>query len=130
MAKRSKTTSGKENLKRVLRRGEKTAAMVNIHQAIDACRMVVNKTKKKVESKLQKGMRVNILQRGKKVDEAVVLRVDVGEIEIESLKLRPGNKTEFGFVPNAGWRVLFEDPFTGARCFSQRAPTYVFEPVS
>ena len=74
------------------------------------------------------------------IDEAIVRRVGTGghpstdEIEIESLNLHPGETTEFVFIRHSdpdreGWRMLFEDPMTGGRCFSQRAPTYNFEPA-
>ena len=89
---------------------------------------------------LTKGMKVKILENGEVIDEAIVRRVGSGghpptqEIEIESLGLHPGETTEFAFIRHSdpgreGWRMLFEDPMAGGRCFSQRAPTYTFEPA-
>ncbi len=86
------------------------------------------------------GMKVKILEKGGIIDEAIVRSVGTGgqplmqEVEIESLQLHPGETTKFAFIrhddPNrAGWRMLFEDPMTGGRCYSQRASTYAFEPA-
>ena len=84
------------------------------------------------------GMKVKILEKGETIDEAIVQRVGIGghpptdEIEIKSLKFHPGETTEFAFIRHSdsdreGWRMLFEDPMAGGRCFSQRAPTYTFK---
>jgi hypothetical protein len=88
---------------------------------------------------LKEEMRVNILQDGKKVDEAIVRRVGIGgdppteEIQIESLRLYPGDRKEFAFIRigqiQIGWRMLFREPMTNARCYSQLAPTFTFEPI-
>ena len=87
---------------------------------------------------LTKGMKVKILENGEVIDKAIVRRVGTGghpptqEIEIESLNLHPGETTEFALIRHSdpsreGWRMLFEDPMAGGRCFSQRAPIYTFE---
>jgi len=88
---------------------------------------------------LAKGMKVKILEKGEVIDEAIVKYVGTGgypptqEIEIESLNLQPGEMAEFAFIRHSnvseGWRMIFKDPMTGDRCFSQRAPTYTFEPA-
>jgi len=86
------------------------------------------------------GTKIKMLENGKMIDEGIVRRVGTGnhpakqEIEVESLKLYPGEKTEFAFIPHNdqskhGWRMLFKDPMAGGRCFSQRAPCYTFEPA-
>ncbi|MDP2587283.1 MAG: hypothetical protein Q8P33_00720 [bacterium] len=93
-----------------------------------------------VKQHLEKGMKVKILENGEVIDEAIVRRVGTGghprtqEIEIESLNLYPGKTTEFAWIRHSdpsreGWRMLFEDPMTGGRCFSQLAPICVFEPA-
>lgn len=86
-------------------------------------------------------MRVVILNQEKEViDEAVIRRVGRNghpsrdEIEVESLMVRPGEKTEFAFVRHRdprkeGWRMLLKDPLSGVLFFGQRASTYTFEPA-
>ena len=83
------------------------------------------------------GTKVKILENGEVVDEAIIRSVGIGgnpttqEIEVESLKLHPGQKTQFAFIRHyspEGWRMLFRDPMAGGRCFSQRGPTYVIDP--
>lgn len=92
------------------------------------------------EQHLAEGMKIRILKEEEVIDEAIIKYVLYNgdelpdEIRIESLKLNPGKTFEFGFIQHIdlikkGWRMLFEDPFTGSQCFSQRAPTYTFEPV-
>jgi hypothetical protein len=89
---------------------------------------------------LTEGMKIKILENRDLIDEAIVQRIRTGghpstdEIEIKSLNLHPGEITEFAFIRHSdpdreGWRMLFEDPFTGSHCFSQRAPTYTLEPA-
>lgn len=89
---------------------------------------------------LEVGQKVAMLENGKVIDRGILRRVGTGgspekpEIEVESQKLAPGTKTEFAFFHDrdeskSGWRMLFEDPMAGGRCFSQRAPLYVFKPV-
>lgn len=85
---------------------------------------------------LVKGMKVKILEKGEVIDEANIRRLGTGkhslmdEIEIESLKLHAGETIEFVFIPSReGWCMVFEDPMAGGRCFSQRGPTYTFEPA-
>lgn len=77
------------------------------------------------------GMELEILERGEVIDRVIVKRTGFDrvlgkeEIEVECLALRPGNRFTFAFFPEAeGWRMLFEDPFTDERCYSQRAPVY------
>lgn len=87
---------------------------------------------------LTEGAEIRIFERGEEIDRAIIRRVGTSgdpatdEIQTESLKLFPGEKTEFVFFPHRdsdkeGWRMLFKDPMTGSRCFSQRAPAITFE---
>ncbi|MFA6429930.1 MAG: hypothetical protein WCV84_05560 [Patescibacteria group bacterium] len=77
------------------------------------------------------GMRVQVIQRGEAVDEAIIKRVSTGgnpptqEVEIESLNHSPGRRTQFALI-DGGWRMLFNDPMAGGRCYSQRAPSCSF----
>lgn len=84
------------------------------------------------------GQTVNIVENGKTIDRAIIRRVGRGgdppgdELLVESLDRRPGAQTEFASIGTCapiGWRVLFADPFTGRRCFSQRAPAYEIVPA-
>ena len=91
------------------------------------------------EQRLSTGMKVKILENGKEMDEAVVNLIGIGgwplaqQIVVESTRLKPGEKTKFAFIQQeslqAGWRLIFKDPMTNTDCFSQRAPTYDFEPI-
>jgi hypothetical protein len=80
------------------------------------------------------GIKAYLLESTEVIDEIIIHRVGESEIEVESLKLTPGERIEFAFIQHKdpekeGWRMLFEDPFTGKRCYSQRAPTYVIKSV-
>ncbi|MEK7089483.1 MAG: hypothetical protein AAB920_01560 [Patescibacteria group bacterium] len=91
------------------------------------------------EQRLRTGTKVKILENGKEIDEAVVNLIGIGgwplaqQVVVESTKLKPGIQTKFAFIQQenllAGWRLIFKDPMTNGDCFSQRAPTYDFEPI-
>ncbi len=92
----------------------------------------------KAQQHLTIGMKIKVLEKSEVIDEAIIRRARIGEnpltqeIEAESLKLHPGKITEFAFIQDSdpdkqGWRMLFENPMGRGRCFSKRAPTYVFE---
>lgn len=78
---------------------------------------------------LKKGMRLKMIKNGKKIDEVKVLSVsgDGCKIEVESLRLNPGDADEYGLVPGLGWRSLYPDPFTGVTCFSKDEAACDFE---
>jgi len=89
---------------------------------------------------LREGMEINILEHGAKIDVAIVVRVGSGvdpataEVEIESQHLRPGDRAVFAFFcgdPSLkeGWRMLFENPMSGGRCFSKGKSVYELVPV-
>lgn len=80
------------------------------------------------------GLRMEILDFGRKVDEITIKSINDRNqrIEVESLKLNPGKTVWFGVVSRTadlGWRMLFEDPLAGGLCYSQRAPIYFFKPI-
>ena len=84
------------------------------------------------------GFRAALLECGEVIDTVRILCVERGgehnslEMQIESLDLDPGAKEEFVFLAvrdREAWRMLFEDPMAGGRCFSQRAPGYDFAPI-
>ncbi|MFA5163015.1 MAG: hypothetical protein WC441_00640 [Patescibacteria group bacterium] len=84
---------------------------------------------------LQKGAKVHLIEAGEKIDEAIICYAGnsnsslTEEIKIESLRLFPGKKFDFAFI-DGGWRMLFCDPMTRDRCYSQNAPVYRIEPAS
>ncbi len=85
---------------------------------------------------LAAGVKIRIFEKGKAIDEVIVSSVGLKEeskvvVRIRSLDLYPGTEHDFGLVSEAGgWELLFEGPMSSSeRCFSQRAPAYVFEPA-
>ena len=79
------------------------------------------------------GMEAELIEAGEVVDRVIIRRVIADEeVEIESLDLDPGARETFAAFPqpeDARWKMLFEDPFTYARCYSQRAPFYEIRPL-
>lgn len=85
------------------------------------------------EKVLQNGMTVNILENHKVIDRALVLSAAAKEVSVRSLQLYPGEAFDFAMIDAEGktgsdWIMLFKDPFSGGRCFSERAPSYALEP--
>lgn len=81
------------------------------------------------------GMELEMLEGEEVVDRLLVKRVGRGgvplrdEIDVESLDLHITRLFTFVYFPDrGGWRMLFEDPLTENRCFSQRAPVYTIRP--
>jgi hypothetical protein len=86
-----------------------------------------------VEAGFEIGLQLQVFQDGKEEteDEMVVVRTgvwsDCSRITLQSLKKYPGE--EFDFVlTSLGWKYLFKDPMAEGFCFSQRGPSYVFQP--
>lgn len=86
------------------------------------------------------GLRVAVVEKNEQIDEAVVRSFisgtngDFDEIHIESLSLHPGVIREL--IQCSGresegreWAVIFKDPFTDSRCYSQRGPTFDIRPL-
>lgn len=85
------------------------------------------------------GDEIEILEKGKVIDHALVKRVennprtDCHEVTIESQRLHPRERSTFiSFSGGLHWLLLFEDPFTGAPCYNSRydAPHYVLRKKS
>jgi len=83
-------------------------------------------------------MRVKMLDGEEVIDTGVIC--DIGEndhgrpkIRVRSQRFYPGQITEFGLLALSHgvskWCMLFEDPFTGDLCYSQRGPSYDFVPA-
>lgn len=58
----------------------------------------------------------------------------IREMTVESLDVFPGKVTEFAGFSFGGhqsrcWCVIFYDPFSDQRCYSERGPTYKFVAV-
>jgi hypothetical protein len=84
------------------------------------------------KQRLIEGEKVKMIEEGNIIDEGIVRRVGANEIEVESLNLYPGKRTEFAFFQQAkgySWCMLFKDPMTGKRCLNTRGPNYLFEPI-
>lgn len=87
---------------------------------------------------LHTGMKVKMLDGDEVIDEGVVCRVDPDDhgrkkIRVKSTRTYPGQFTDFALVAYGNmtpkWCMLFEDPFSGGLCYSQRGPSYDFVPA-
>lgn len=71
-----------------------------------------------------------LFENKEKIDDVKVISFKENEVTVESLTLNPGALTTFantGDAVNQTWKMLFDDPMGGGRCFSQRAPFYEFQ---
>ncbi len=86
------------------------------------------------------GQLVSVLENDEIIDEGILKRIESGgnterdEIDLESQKFDPGIMKELASFRHydeskAGWRLLFKDPMTGRRCYSEYAPLYVLKPL-
>lgn len=76
---------------------------------------------------LRVGQKVRLLDGNTVEDEGVISRMEDDAITFKSLHRYSGEETElvcFGNPAGAAWKVLGEDPMTGARTYSQRGPSY------
>lgn len=84
-------------------------------------------------TKLMTGIKAELVEANEVIDRVLITRVvSEDEVETESLEMDPGARETFAaFTEPAGtrWKMLFEDPFTYRRCYSQRAPSYEIRPI-
>jgi hypothetical protein len=84
------------------------------------------------------GVKVEIFQDGKSIDEGTVLTIDKSDenkptLKLKSEFLRVEGILEFGTLDGenlmeAGWFYIFKDPFNPLkRCFSRSGPIYKFK---
>jgi choline dehydrogenase-like flavoprotein len=84
-----------------------------------------------LQTTLQKGMRVTLLERGVEVAQGTITRLLPGELEFtdgdpkyKDFAREFAYKREWG-----GWKKLHEDPFTRGRCTSEFGAIYMFVPI-
>ena len=86
-----------------------------------------------LQTTLAKGMRVKVCEYGKEVAEGTITEIVPGELELTmagtGTKSRE-DKREYVYRKSwHGWKSTHGDPFTGARCTSEFAPSYLFKPI-
>ncbi|MEK7620944.1 MAG: hypothetical protein AAB395_01155 [Patescibacteria group bacterium] len=83
-------------------------------------------------TELEVGMTVELLQSGDVLDTLTVTNIaSTTEITLQSVDLPQlvEDFASFTLGNTRVWRMLFEDPMTGKRCFSERAPVYTIHPI-
>lgn len=81
-----------------------------------------------------RGMRINILEMGARVDVAVVVDINTNdprrdEVTVMSLLRNRGEETTYASFGDR-WKEIYSDPMCeGSRCYSPEGPEYVLEPI-